>query len=188
MKTGAPVRACKCVTQGPSWWVVQRPLGQAQLVTGAAQGSQRSRTMTVPASHHPVTSARRCTCMEPRASQPQKTCPILPHSGPSHNPQVSPCWQAAVQLPSYSHSHQPLSASLDEEDFDQDIQRIVEQTNGSDESEAQHNRQFWPCPAFSSSQPSLCCSTVEPHLSAPQSVRSRESALHHGLPLHHLQD
>jgi hypothetical protein len=32
--------------QGPSWWVVQRPLGQARLFTGAAQGSQRSRTVT----------------------------------------------------------------------------------------------------------------------------------------------
>jgi hypothetical protein len=33
--------------QGPSWWVVQRPLGQARLVTGAAQGLQRSRTVTL---------------------------------------------------------------------------------------------------------------------------------------------
>jgi hypothetical protein len=123
--------------------------------------------------------------MQPRASQPQKTFPILPQSGLSRTPPISPPQQATVRSPTHFHSHQSRFSSSDEEDFDQEIQAVVEQPDDSDESDPGYDNRSWARSAFGVRRPSSPLSTAQPLLSATHTVRSRDNASHHGLPLHH---
>jgi hypothetical protein len=108
------------VGQGSSWWVVQRPLGQARLVTGAAQGSQRSRTMTGLVSPS-ILSASQIWTLSPvplhdasitgTTNHYLLTSPISPPVSPVPSPHISidsrsyllPVLQSAYTLPLLLH-------------------------------------------------------------------------------------